>query len=73
MKAKMIEGLERDYHIVPKHNGKFFIKAYRPGGAEARLPFKDFNSKAEAEEWITGEEAKMERLAASMRQDAITL
>ena len=39
------------WEILPKRNGKFYLKAYLPGGQEARLPFQDFASIEEAKIW----------------------
>jgi len=55
------EGEESEiyYMILPKRNGKFYVKAYLAGGAEWRLPFQDFASEQEAIDWVEVYEIKL--------------
>ena len=46
------------YMILSKRNGKFYVKAYREGGTERRLPFQDFDSEEEAMAWVERSEAQ---------------
>lgn len=48
--AESDDGGEIGYVVSRKRNGKFFIKGYRPGGAEIRLPYQDYETPEEAME-----------------------
>lgn len=52
------------FMILPKRNGRFFIKAYLAGGAERRLPFQDFEGEKEAMAWVEKYEAQQAALRA---------
>ena len=56
---------EMSYEISPKRNGNFFISAYRPGGAKARLPYQDFETAQTAIVWV--EQHEQERVDRNAR------
>lgn len=47
-----------DYIIATTRKGRYYIKAYLPGGQEHRLPFQNFETAEEAQKWVEDYEAK---------------
>lgn len=54
-----------DWLVLPKKNGKYFVKAYLGGGAEHRLPFQEFETAEKAMDWAEAYDEK--RYAANAR------
>jgi len=64
---------EDDYAIIPKKNGKFFVEVRRPGGAKVRMPWREFETVEEAQEWAMRREHGRQRDAANWVSSAIQL
>jgi len=61
-----------DYVIIPKKNGRYFVKAYLGGGAEHRLPFQDFASPDAAKAWVADyERERAEKAARYAKEEPI--
>jgi hypothetical protein len=67
------EASDRSYEIVPKKNGKFFVSARKPGGAEVRLPYREFDTADAAKAWIEAEEEREAGIKARNISQAIQL
>jgi len=60
------------YMILPKKNGRYFIKAYLGGGAEHGLPFQDFDSPEAAQAWVENyERERVEKAARYAKEEPI--
>ena len=58
-----------DWEISPKRNGKWFANAHRPGGAEHRLPYQDFETAQGAIAWV--EQYEQERAERNSKRDPV--
>jgi len=57
--------------IYPKKNDQFYCEAYRPAGAKARLPFIDFATVEEAQQWAMDYEYRRQADAEKRQSEAI--
>lgn len=62
----------RDYSIVQKRSGKWFVEAYRVGGAQARLPWKEFETAEDAMAWVAELEQKETEARERREREAIS-
>lgn len=70
-RSHQMDGKHRGYVIRQKKNGKFFVRAYRSGGQEVRLPFKEFENLEAAAAFAEKQEAKSREYAELNRSAAI--
>jgi hypothetical protein len=56
------------YAIRPKKNGKFYVDASLVGGADYRLPYREFEDVMAAQQWV--EQHESERAVKNARRRA---
>lgn len=63
-----------DWLVMPKKNGKYYIKAFLGGGASHRLPFQEFETAQEAKGWAEEyDQRRYEKAAEYAKEEPIRL